>query len=163
MTIRTAVVSAVALALPALALGQTKISGTVVCANPENEYSLPVEGQAGHAYAINKGKCTWTKPMEIAGTQTKEDVSTGFEEVKGEEAHGHGSIVGTLVSGDQFHVRTESKTLLKAGAPVSSTGTWKFEGGTGAISRIKGGGTYTCKGGPEGMTCDVSGDYSLPK
>ena len=36
-------------------------------------------------------------------------------------------------------------------------------GGTGALRNVKGGGPYTCKGGPEGMTCEVSGDYSVTK
>jgi len=163
MTIRKIVVFLAALGLPALATAQTKVSGTVVCAKPEKELSIPVEGQAGHAYAISQGKCTWTKPMEIAGSKTKEDVFTNFDEIKGDVAQGHGSGLGTLVSGDQFNVRIEGKTLLKAGAPLSSTGTWKFEGGTGAIKTLKGGGTYTCKNGPDGMTCEVSGDYSVPK
>jgi hypothetical protein len=163
MTMKTAIVSVAALALPALATAQTKISGTVVCAKPDQEFSIPVEAGPGQAYSISHMKCTWTKPMEIAGSKTKEDVFTNFEEIKGDEARGHGTGVGTLASGDQFHVRTEGKTLLKEKAPLSSQGTWKFQGGTGAIKTIKGNGTYTCKNTPEGMACDVTGDYSLPK
>jgi hypothetical protein len=163
MTIRTAVVSITALCLPALATAQTKVSGSVLCAKPEKEYSIPVEGQAGHAYAISHGKCTWTKPMEIAGSKTKEDVFTNFDEIRGNQSYGHGAGVGTMVSGDQFHVRIEGKTLLKAGAPLSGEGKWQFKGGTGALKTLKGGGTYTCTNTPEGMNCDVSGDYSLPK
>jgi hypothetical protein len=163
MTMRTAIVSAAVLALPVLATAQTKISGTVVCAKPDQEYKIPVAAGPGQAYAISQGKCTWTKPMEIAGSKTKEDVFTSFDEIKGDEALGHGTGVGTLTSGDQFHVRTDAKTLLKEGAPLSQQGTWKFLGGTGALKTIKGGGTFTCKNTPEGMTCDVTGDYSLPK
>lgn len=163
MNTRTAVVSLAALALAPLAQAQTKVSGTVQCAKPDKEFSIPVEGEAGHAYAISHGKCTWTKPMEIAGSKTKEDVFTNYDEVKGDTATGHGDGVGTLVSGDQFRVRLEGKTVLKDGAPLSSDGKWKFVGGTGALKNVKGGGPYTCKGGPEGMTCEVSGDYSVTK
>jgi hypothetical protein len=163
MNMRTAVVLLAALALAPLAQAQTKISGTVQCAKPDKEFSIPVEGEPGHAYAISHGTCTWTKPMEIAGSRTKTDVLTNYDEVKGDTAHGHGDGLGTLVSGDQFRVRLEAKTLLKDAAPVSSDGKWKFVGGTGALQTVKGGGTYTCKGGPEGMTCEVSGEYSLTK
>ncbi len=163
MKMRLAIVSLAAFCLVPLAQAQTKVSGTVVCAKPDQEYSIPVAGDAHHVYAISHGKCMWTKPMEIAGTRTKEDALTNFDEVKGDTAHGHASGVGTLVSGDQFHVQLEGKTLLKEGAPLSSDGKWKFTGGTGAVKDVKGGGTYTCKGGPDGMTCEVSGDYSLSK
>jgi len=163
MKMRMAVVSCAALALAPLAQAQTKISGTVQCAKPDKEFSIPVEGEAGHAYAISHGTCTWTKPMEIAGSKTKTDVFTNYDEVKGNTAHGHGDGVGTLVSGDQFRVRLEGKSLLKEGAPVSSDGKWRFAGGTGALKTVKGGGTYTCKAGPGGMTCEVSGDYSVTK
>ena len=163
MNTRTAVVSLATLALAPLVQAQTKVSGTVQCAKPDKEFSIPVEGEAGHAYAISHGKCTWIKPMEIAGSKTKEDVFTNYDEVKGDTATGHGDGVGTLVSGDQFRVRLEGKTVLKDGAPLSSDGKWKFVGGTGALKNVKGGGPYTCKGGPEGMTCEVSGDYSVTK
>jgi hypothetical protein len=164
MSMRTAVVFLAAAALAPLAQAQTKVSGTVECAKPDKEFSIPVQGEAGHAYTISQGTCTWTKPMEIAGTKTSKDVLTNYDEIKGDTAHGHGDGVGTLVSGDQFKVRLESKTLLKDGAPQTSDGKWTFVGGTGAVKNVKGGGTYTCKGTPEGsMTCQVSGAYSLTK
>ncbi len=163
MRIRMAILAGAALCLPALAAAQTKISGTVSCAKPEQEYSIPVEGQASHVYVISHGKCTWTRPMEIAGSKTKEDVFTNFDEVRGDEASRQGSGMITLISGEQTHVRIEGKALLKAGAPQSGQGTWKFQGGTGSLKALKGGGTYTCKGAPEGLICEVTGEYSLPK
>jgi hypothetical protein len=163
MKIRTAVVFASAAALAPLAQAQTEVSGTVVCAKPDKQFAIPVEGEAGHVYAISHGTCTWTKPMEIAGTKTKVDVFTNFDDVKGDSAHGHSAGVGTLANGDQFQVRLDGKTLLKAGEPVSGEGKWTFVDGTGAVKGVKGGGNYTCKGGPDGMTCEVTGDYKLPK
>jgi hypothetical protein len=164
MNMRTVVVLGTALALAPLAQAQTKISGTVQCAKPDKEFNLPVEGEQGHVYAISRGTCSWTKPMEIAGTKTKTDVLTNYDEITGDTAQGHGDGVGTLENGDQFRVRVEGKTVLKNAAPVSSGGKWKFVGGTGALKTVKGGGTYTCKAGADGgMVCDVSGDYSLTK
>jgi hypothetical protein len=163
MSMRAAVVFLATLALAPVAQAQTKVSGTVQCVKPDKEFSLPVEGEPGHAYAISQGTCTWTKPMEIAGTRTKTDVLTNYDEIRGDTAHGHGDGVGTLANGDHFRVRLEAKTVLKDAAPVSSDGKWTFVGGTGALKAVKGGGTYTCKGGPEGMTCQVSGEYSLTK
>jgi hypothetical protein len=164
MKARTGVVFLAVVALAPLAQAQTKVSGTVECTKPAKEFSIPVEGEAGHAYAISQGACTWTKPMEIAGTRTKQDVVTGYADVKGDTAHGHGDASLTLQNGDQLQVRLESKTLLKDGAPVSEDGSWKIMGGTGTAKSVKGGGRYTCKGSPEGtMTCQVSGEYSAAK
>ena len=164
MSMRAAVVFLATLAFASLAQAQTKISGTVQCAKPDKEFNIPVEGEPGHLYMISRGTCTWTKPMEIAGTKTKTDVLTNYDEIKGDTSQGHGDGVGTLESGDQFRVRVEGKALLKHAAPVSSEGKWRFVGGTGAIKTIKGGGTYACKAGADGaMTCEVSGDYLVTK
>jgi hypothetical protein len=163
MTMRTALVFLAALAFAPLAQAQTKVSGTVECAKPDKQFSLPVEGEPGHVYAISQGTCNWTKPMEIAGTRTKTDVVTAYEEIKGASANGHGEGVGTLENGEHFRVHLEEKSVIKDAAPVSSDGKWRFVGGTGALKAVKGGGTYTCKGGPTGMTCEVSGEYTLGK
>jgi len=41
---------------------------------------------------ISKGRCTWTKPMDIAGTQTKEDLGTTFDEVHGNKSKGTATL-----------------------------------------------------------------------
>jgi hypothetical protein len=163
MSIRTAAVFLAGLAVATLAQAQTKVSGTVQCAKPDKEFSIPVEGETGHAYGISQGTCTWTRPMEIAGTRTKQDVVTSYNEIRGDNAQGHGDAVLTLQNGEHFQVRLDSKSLIKDGAPLSSDGKWKILGGTGTLKAVKGGGTYTCKGGPEGMTCEVTGEYSATK
>ena len=94
------------LVLATLSFAQTKISGTVQCSKPDQQQKIEIGDQPGHAFAINQGKCKWTKPMEIAGTQTKEDIGTGFDEINGNKSHGHGYVVGTLANGDKMHVRT---------------------------------------------------------
>ena len=64
---------------------------------------------------IAKGKCTWTKPMEIAGTQTKEDICTGFDEISGAKSRGNGYEIGTWTNGDKSYVRTQGSATLKDG------------------------------------------------
>ena len=155
---------ALVVALAATAAAQTKTIGTVSCAKPAPEYSIAVEDQAGHALAISKSACTWTKPMEIAGTQTKEDAGTNFDEIHGSKSEGHGYVVGTMANGDKMYVRIQGSSTLKDGAVESATGAWSFTGGTGKLKGVKGKGTYTGKGAPDGSaTYEVEGEYDLPK
>jgi hypothetical protein len=52
---------------------------------------------------------------------------------------------------------------VKEGVIESAEGTWSFVGGTGKLEGIKGKGTYKGKGGPEGITYEIEGEYELPK
>src|SRR5262245_10338451 len=124
MQFKAATLLFVALALPALAEAQTKISGTVKCGKPDQEQKIDIGDKPGHAYAISQGKCTWTKPMTIAGIQTKEDVGTNSEEITSTGARGRGYVLGTMSNGDKFTVRTEGTDTLKDGKPQGSAGTW---------------------------------------
>jgi len=85
-------------ALATLAPAATKISGTVQCGKSDEQHALDVGDKPHHSFNISKGKCTWTKPMEIAGTQTKDDDGTNFEEVSGDKSTGHGYVVGTMAA-----------------------------------------------------------------
>jgi hypothetical protein len=156
------IAAAGALLTPGLVAAQTKIAGTVVCGKPDPEQRLAAADGADHVFAISQGKCSWTKPMDIAGSATKEDSFTNFAEFRGDSSTEMGFGVGTLASGDKFHVRIQGKATTKA-ETAQSSGTWKFEGGTGKINGIKGGGTYKCSSKPEGNVCEVTGDYTLPK
>lgn len=64
--------------------------------------------------------------MEIAGTQTKEDVGTSFDEVRGKKSRGHGYVVGILANGDEMYVRTQGSATMKdrvmEGAEGTTTG-----------------------------------------
>ena len=113
---------------------------------------------------LSKGKCTWSKPMEIAGTQTKEDVGTGFDELHGNKSQGHSYVVGAMANGDKMYVRTQGSATLKDGAIETAEGTWSFTGGTGKLTGIKGKGTYKGKGAADGSaTYEVEGEYELSK
>jgi hypothetical protein len=151
-------------ALATLAPAATKISGTVQCGKSDEQHALEVGDHPGHSLMLSKGKCTWSKPMEIAGTQTKEDVGTGFDELHGNKSQGHGYVIGTMANGDKMYVRTQGSATLKDGAIETAEGTWSFTGGTGKLTGIKGKGTYKGKGAADGSaTYEVEGEYQLPK
>lgn len=147
-----------------LSWAQTKISGTIQCAKPDPQYSIEVGDRANHALGVSKSACNWTKPMDIAGSQTKEGTDIVSDEVRGNRVRSHGYHVGTMASGDKIYVRFQGSSALKDGAPETAEGKWSFIGGTGKLKGIKGGGTYTGKGGADGSTTfEVEGEYELPK
>src|SRR5437660_11216847 len=69
---------------------QEKISGTIQCAKPDPQHVVPVEGMPGHSLSVQQSKCTWTKPMEIAGLQTKDAVLTDTSDVSATVVSDHG-------------------------------------------------------------------------
>ena len=81
------------------------------------------------AVTLNDTECAWTKPMDMAGIQTKEDVATGSDEISGASARAHGFVVGTMSNGDKFHVRTQGTDTYKEGNIQASQGMWSFVGG----------------------------------
>lgn len=151
------------LALGSTAVGQTKISGTVKCSKPDEQHMLDVGDRPNHSLMIAKGKCTWTVPMEIAGTKATEDIGTGFDEVSGNKSRGHSYVVGTLANGDKTYVRAQGSATLKDGVPERAEGTWRFIGGTGKLKGVKGEGTYKGKGATDGsVTYEIAGEYTIP-
>jgi hypothetical protein len=57
---------------------------------------------------ISKASARGPSLWKSAGTQTKEDVRTGFDEISANNSRGHGNVVGTLANGDEMNVRTNS-------------------------------------------------------
>jgi hypothetical protein len=112
---------------------------------------------------VQKVNCTWTRPMEVGGSQSKEGTSSSIDEVVGSTSKGHGQHVTTMATGEKTFVKFEGSAMVKAGAVESASGTWRYSGGTGKFAGIKGQGTYKGKPGPDGtMIYEVEGDYSLP-
>jgi hypothetical protein len=143
---------------------QKKISGVSHCGKPEKQESIPVGDQPGHVFGISKVKCTWTKPFEIEGIQSKEDEITGFSEVMGDKVNERMYVVMTMSNGDKAFARPSGTSSLKDGAPQSASGEWSYAGGTGKLTGIKGKGTYKCAWGSDGTAmCDIAGHYTLPK
>ncbi len=162
MKLRMSLVPFVVVALAGAAHAQTKVSGTIVCAKPDQQHMIQVGDQPGHSLSVQQGKCTWSKPMDIAGTQTKEDIVTLAVDIRGNKGNTHGYGVGTLADGDKFFVHLQSTATLKDGAVDTDEGKWNFAGGTGKIKGIKGGGRFKGKGGADGTTYEVEGEYQMP-
>jgi hypothetical protein len=163
MRVTILLLSLIVFALAAVASAQTKISGTAQCGKPEPQYAIQVADRPNHSFAISQSKCPYTKPSEIAGTQSKEFVATNFSETSGSRATTRGFVDGTMANGDKFQVRSQGSASAKEGVIESAEGTWSFVGGTGKLKGIKGKGTYKGKGGPEGITYEIEGEYELPK
>lgn len=143
---------------------QKKISGVSHCGKPNKRESISVADRPDHVFGITRVKCTWTKPLTVAGLTSTEDEITGFSELVGTKASERMYVVGKMSNGDKMFVRPVGTATIKDGAPQSSAGEWTYAGGTGKLTGIKGRGTYKCTWGDDGTaTCDVAGHYTLPK
>ena len=142
---------------------QTKISGTIECAKPDQQTAIPVNDRPGHAFVVVKVKCTWTKPLELAGVQTKTGEDTAFSEVDGAKSRDSGYDVTTMANGDKFFVRFSGTSMTdKNGVPQTQSGTWSFVSGTGKLKGITGKGTFKGKGAAdESVTTEVEGEYQI--
>src|SRR5262249_28597219 len=148
-TVVSLFVLALALMMAASAAAQTKQSGTAQC-KTESEQNMEVGDRPGHALGVSKATCTWTKPMEMAGSQTKEGVDVASAEITGNKLRVHGYHTGTLANGDKFYVRFQGTGTSKDGKPETAEGTWSYTGGTGSLKGLKGKGTYKGKANPDG-------------
>lgn len=163
MKFKTMLLFLIVLSLATVARAQTKISGTAQCSKPDQQHALEVGDRPNHSFVIFQGKCTWSKPLEIAGTKAKDHSGTVFQEVSGNRASTRGSGVDTMENGDKFYVRWQGSTSTKDGIIQSDEGTWSFAGGTGKLKGIKGKGTYKGKGAADGTsTYEIEGEYKLP-
>ncbi len=152
------------LMLAAVASAQTQIAGTIQCSKPDQQNAIEVGDKPGHAFVISQIKCSWTKPVEISGIQSKDDAYTDFNEVSGNRSQLQSFGVLTMANGDKAYVRPRGSATLKDGVLVSGEGKWTFVGGTGKLKGLKGKGTFKQKGQPDGsVTIEVEGEYELPK
>lgn len=160
---RAALVFLVVLALAASAAAQNKFSGTWQCGKAEKEFKIEVGDRPGHAFTIVQGKCAVTK-AEIAGVQVKEEVWTGFGELSGNTIRARGASFLNMANGEKAYVRAEGSISMKDGAPQTEEGKWTFNSGTGKFKGLKGKGTYKGTYAADGtLTCEVEGEYELPK
>ncbi len=152
-----------ALALASGALAQTKISGTFDCNKADLSYAIPIPDREGFAVSLNQNKCTWSKGFSIQGLQPTEFINTPFLEMEGASGRSTATGVNRFDNGDKTYSRSAGISDLKA---LTVSGAWTYTGGTGKLSGIKGGGTYTCKLKSAeigaGYTFEVAGEYTLP-
>lgn len=144
------------------AAAQTKISGTVDCAKPDVAQAVQVGDHAGHMMMLTQNKCTWSKPIEMEGVQSKDDVGSGIADVHGSKSNDQGYDVTTMANGDKVFVRNQGTSMMKGEMLDSGSGKWNFTGGTGKFKGLKGSGTYKLSGKSDGSaTIEIEGEYTL--
>jgi len=144
------------------ASGQTKISGTIKCNNPEPRYNIEVGDRPGHAMVLEKQTCTWPEPLTLGSDKTKDGSSVATVDVTATRASGSGTHVDTTEGGDKLFVAYRYTVPLKDGKPGDAHGTWSYTGGTGKLKGIKGSGTFKTTFGDDGTsTTQVEGEYTL--
>ncbi len=159
MTLRTMFAGLCLLSLTTLAAAQDKISGSAQCGKPDVQQQVDVSDHPGHSISIMQMKCTWTKPMEVAGVQDKDGTDSGMADLHAGAGTSHGYYVDNMANGDKAYVHWQGKE-----SKDGSEGKWTYTGGTGKFKGLKGGGTYKSKRAQDGSsTVDVDGEYSLPK
>jgi len=153
-----------AFALAAVAGAQTRMSGTEECGKPAKEYSLQIGDRPNHSFVINQGKCTWVKPVKIAGIESKEGDYWELAETSGDHTRYRFYYVDTMANGDKAYYRGEGTMTVKNGVIQSSAEKWNLVGGTGKLKGLKGKGTNTFKSAAsDGTTLwDTVGEYQLP-
>jgi hypothetical protein len=144
-------------------VAQTKVSGTHHCSKAEVEQMIQVGDKPNHTFMINQEKCVWTKPMEMAGIQSKEGLDTSFYEMTASSMQFNGFHISTMDNGDKAYVRYHGTVALKDGKSQGASGTWMYVGGTGKLKGITGKGTFKGTSEADGSsTNEVEGEYSLP-
>jgi hypothetical protein len=160
MQLRTIFLVVCVFSLIALAPAQTKISGSAQCGKPDVQQQVDVPDHPGHALSISQMKCSWTKPMELAGIKDKDGIDSGVADVHASSGTSHGYYVDNMENGDKAYVHWQGSDSKEG----NSQGKWTYTGGTGKLKGIKGGGTYKGKRAEDGsVSFDVEGDYTLPK
>jgi hypothetical protein len=159
------ILAATCVAVPAT-LAQTPASGKIAttwkCAAPSPVNALPVGDAPDHMFVVEQIKCTAAKG-EIAGVKQTEGTATEFVEVTGDRSKGHGVFVETLGNDKAFYSYTLTGTS-KDKMMVSGSNKWTLTGGTGMLKGVKGSGTCTAKGNPDGTTdFECTGTYTLAK
>jgi hypothetical protein len=161
MTIRKMLVVFCVFSLVTLVAAQNKVSGSAQCTKPDIQQKVDIPDHPGHALSLSQFKCTWTKPLEVAGVQSKDGVDSAAGDVHGTSGTSHGYYVDNMANGDKAFVRWQGTDSMKDG---TSEGKWSYTGGTGKFKGIKGGGTYKGKYAEDrSVSFDVEGEYTLSK
>ena len=130
MKIKTVLVFLGAVALAASAAAQTKASGIAHCKS-EPPAPVAIGDTAGHAFAIGKSQCTWTK-MEIAGVPYKDGVSVSLEEIDGDKWTSTGYHIATLANGDKATARFQGTATTKDGKLLTRAAPGRFRAAPGS-------------------------------
>jgi hypothetical protein len=139
-----------------------KFTATCTCANSDPQHLLPAGDRPDHQLGVEAARCTWPKPMEIGGAKTKDSVATQVDDIKGDNSRFHGVHELTFDSGDKVALPYQGSGTVKNNQEISR-GTFTFADGTGKLKGIKGNGTFSCKPAGGATSCEVEGEYELPR
>src|ERR1700690_609920 len=114
------------------------IKGTLRCDKPSPFYSIDVPDRDGHSVIIEKRNCSWTAPLVILGTKTKDGVWVSFMERMEGRLHPHSFETDTLEGGEKITMQTTGQVAADKG-PTTAKGRFNFMRGTGKFKGIKGG------------------------
>ena len=145
------------------AQAQTALKAAWKCSVVEPAASVPVTGQADHAYSVYQVKCT-ASSGEIMGVNERTGTATEFAEVKGNSSKGHGIFVETLENGDTVTYDYTFTSTMNGKVATAASNSWKMVSGTGKAKGIKGTGMCKGKGNPDAsldLTC--TGSYTEAK
>lgn len=117
------------------------LKGSLRCDKPSPSYSIDVPDREGHSLIIEKRNCSWTEPMVILGTKTKDGVWVTFIERMEGRLHPHSFETDKLEGGEKITMQTTGQVAADKG-PTTTKGRFNFMRGTGKFQGIKGGGTY---------------------
>ena len=147
------------------ALAQTQVSGTTKCSkgDPYQTQSIEVGDQAGHVLVVDKGTCSWSLPLEVAGFKSTTITTTESVDVNGAKVQIRGYAIIAMDNGDKAFAHYLGTGNMKDGVAIGE-GTWSFAGGTGKLKGLKGKGTWKSSGavGGEGQE-QLQGEYTLPE
>jgi hypothetical protein len=150
------------LAVPVAAHAQV-LNTSWKCTTVEPVNSVPVTGQADHAYSVYAVKCSATKGS-IGGVKEKDGTATEFGEAMGSNTKGHGIFVETLTNGDMITYDYTFSGVMNGKVAQSASNAWTMVSGTGKSKGIKGSGTCKGKGNPDGsLMLDCTGNYTMAK
>ena len=141
---------------------QTKFSMSGKCGKADVQQAVPAADAPNHMMTVAQGKCLPVKAAEIGGSPATEGAFAEHGEVTGEKGQVWGMYVDTLANKEKVYYRYEGTAVMKDGALQTMQNKWQIVGGSDKLKGIKGQGTCTGKGTPDGgLTFDCQGEYTL--
>src|ERR1043166_6725556 len=129
---RAFVLPVLCLTVPAVVAAQTPIKSAWKCSVVEPVSTVPVTGQANHAYSVYQVNCT---------------ASSG--EINGNVSKGHGIFVETLENGVTVRYDYTFSSKMNGKVATAASNMFKIVSGTGKAKCIKGSGACKGKGNPD--------------
>lgn len=142
---------------------QTKFTMSGTCGKPDVQQSAPAADAPDHVMTLAQGKCVPVTAAEFGGSPSKEAAFAEHGEVTGTSGKVTGTYVDTLANGEKVYYRYHGTSVLKDGKLQSMQNTWEIVGSSPGLKGIKGQGTCSGKGTPDGgLGFDCTGEYTLP-